>query len=362
MKKIFAIAAAVLLMIPFGLEAKVEWTKVEASELGILGKPFADTPNPYHRIDTVKYKGFTTSENRQCRMPAGYTVLFKTDADRIGVSIELGNVRDNGPFASYQGFDLYIKKDGSWLWAGRCHFPYDWNDKNAVRDLVTDMAPGEKECILYFPLCCELLSCQVCVPKGCKIEKMESQFRHRIVFHGSSFTHGISTTRSGMSYPMQFMRRTGLQVVPLGFSGNCKMQPYFADVLADVEADAYVFDPFSNPSAKVIKQYLMIFIDRMVKAHPGKPMIFQKTIYWEKDNFNTAHRAEIQARWAATDSIMSIACQKYKDVYYLVPDAARHDGESSTADGVHPNDHGYSLWEQSIEAPLLTILFKYGIR
>lgn len=354
--------ALVLLMTPFRTDAKVEWTRVEASELGILGKPFADTPNPYHRVDTVRYKGFDKTENLQCRVPAGYTVLFKTDADRIGISVEFGEIRDYDPFASYMGFDLYIKKDGSWLWAGRCHFKPEWDDKVSVRDLVTDMAPDEKECLLYLPLYSDLVSCKVCVPKGSRIEKMQSPFRHRIVFHGSSFTHGIGCSRAGMSYPMQFMRRTGLQVVPMGFSGHCMMQPYFADMLADLEADAYVFDPFSNPSAKLIEERLMGFIDRMVKAHPGKPMIFQKTIYWEKDNFNTKHAAEIRRRWAVTDSIMSIACKKYEDVYYICPDAARKDGESSTADGVHPNDHGYSLWEQSIEKPILTILFKYGIR
>lgn len=360
MKRIFLTLALAMLLVPMGLNAKVEWTKVEASELGILGKPFADTPNPYHRVDTVKYKGFDKTENLQCRVPAGYTVLFKTDADRIGVSAEFAT-SNNAPFASYMGFDLYIKKDGKWLWAGRCHFSADWDDAERVSEMVTDMAPGEKECLLYLPLYVELKSCQVCVPKGSKIEKMESQFRNRIMFHGSSFTHGISTTRSGMSYPMQFMRRTGMQVVPMGFSGHCMMQPYFADMLEDLEADAYVFDSFSNPSAKLIEQRLMGFIDRMVKAHPGKPMIFQKTIYWEKDNFNTKHAAEIQRRWAVTDSIMGVACKMYKDVYYIAPDASRHDDESSTADGVHPNDHGYSLWEQSIEKPILTILFKYGI-
>ena len=69
---------------------------------------------------------------------------------------------------------------------------------------------------------------------------------------------------------MQFMRRTGLQPITLGFNGNCKMQPYFADVLEQVEADAYVFDPFSNPNIPMIKERLRPFIERMVKAHPGK--------------------------------------------------------------------------------------------
>lgn len=360
-KKFFLATLFVLLIFPARLDAKMEWTKVEASELGLLGKPFADTPNPYHRVDTVKYKGFDKTENIQCRVPSGLSVYFKTDADRIGVSIEIGNVRDNDPFASYMGFDLYIRKDGNWLWAGRCFFPYSWDNAEAVKDLVVAMAPGEKECLLYLPLYCELNSCKICVPRGSKIEKAPSPFRHNIMIHGSSFTQGIGCSRAGMTYSAQFMRRTGMNVIQMGFSGHCMMQTYFADMLEDVEADAYIFDTFSNPSAKQIEERLPGFIERMVKAHPGKPLIFQRTIYWELDNFNTIHAAEIQRRWAVSDSILNEACRIYPDVYYIKPDAARHDGESSTADGVHPNDHGYSLWEQSIEEPVLTILRKYGL-
>lgn len=358
MKKRLFLSIA-LALVAMGVSAQ-EWKRVEASELNLVGKAF-DTPNPYHRIDTVKYKGFTSGENFQCRVPAGLAVLFKTDAGKIGVSAEFAQI-SKASYRSYRGVDLYIKKDGQWLWAGMNDFPFDHDDKDKVITVVSNMAPGEKECLLYLPLYSELNSIKVCVPEGARIESMESPFRHKIVFHGSSFTHGISTGRSGMSYPAQFMRRTGMQPVTLGFSGNCKMQPYFADVLEDIEADAYVFDPFSNPNISMIRERLLPFIDRMVKAHPGKPVIIQRTIYWEKENFDTSAQKEFSGRRALSDSLMKIACKQYRDVYYIKPDAALHNGESSTADGVHPNDNGYSVWEKSIEKPILKILRKYGIR
>lgn len=113
----------------------------------------------------------------------------------------------------------------------------------------------------------------------------------------------------------------------------------------------------------MIRERLLPFIDRMVKAHPGKPIIIQRTIYWERENFNTDSQKEYGGRRDLTDSLMPVLCKKYgPDVYYLKPDAALHNGESSTADGVHPNDNGYSVWERSIEKPLLKILRKYGIK
>lgn len=360
MKKLF-LSAIFAVLCWSANAADIVWKKVEASELNLLGKAF-DTPNPYHRVDTCVYKGFTKGENFQCRVPAGLTVMFKTNADRIGVSVLFSKDVNMGAYCSYRGFDLYIKKDGKWLWAGCTTFPYTHKDADKVREMVKDMAPGEKECLLYLPLYSEMYQCKVCVPEGSTLEALESPFRHKIVFHGSSFTHGISCTRAGMSYPMQFMRRTGLQVIPMGFSGNCRMQPRFAKVMEDIEADAYVFDPFSNPNIPTIRERLMPFIDRLVKAHPGKPIIIQRTIYWERENFNTKAQQEFQGRRDLSDSLMAIACKKYKDVYYIKPDAALHNGESSTADGVHPNDNGYSLWEASIEKPILKILAKYGIK
>ena len=41
----------------------VKYSFTEASDLTLAGKLFPNTPNPYHRVDTVKYKGFTKSEN-----------------------------------------------------------------------------------------------------------------------------------------------------------------------------------------------------------------------------------------------------------------------------------------------------------
>lgn len=360
MKKIvFSLALLVGTMFSLGAQ-QVAWRKVEASDLTLVGKAF-DTPNPYVRIDTARFKGFTKSENLQCRVPAGLAVLFSTDADRIGVSAQFGQMSD-GAYRSYRGFDLYIKKDGKWLWAGMNDFYQGHNNPEKVIDLVKNMAPGVKECMLYLPLYAETYSCKVCVPEGSMIEALESPFRHKIVFHGSSFTHGISSGRSGMSYPVQFMRRTGMQPITLGFSGNCKMQSYFADVLEEIDADAYVFDPFSNPNRPMIRERLIPFIERMVNAHPGKPIIIQRTIYWEKENFDTQAQEEFSGRRALSDSLMAIACKRFKDVYYIKPDAALHNGESSTADGVHPNDNGYSVWERSIEKPILKILRKYGIK
>ena len=62
MKKLIVLIA--LTVISVSLNAQ-KYIYTEASELNLIGKIHKQTPNPYHRVDTVKYKGFTHGENIQ---------------------------------------------------------------------------------------------------------------------------------------------------------------------------------------------------------------------------------------------------------------------------------------------------------
>ena len=68
MRKVFVIIILLCSYLTYGQTPKdVKYVFTEASELTLIGKIHEDTPNPYHRVDTVKYKGFTEKENRQVR-------------------------------------------------------------------------------------------------------------------------------------------------------------------------------------------------------------------------------------------------------------------------------------------------------
>ena len=330
----------------------------EASDLTLTGK-LIDTPNPYHRVDTVRFKGFTKSENNQVRNSAGIAVAFRTNSPTISVLTKYGDVGwpNNTGGYSARGYDLYIRRDGQWIWAGAgCP-----GDLEKPFNLISGMDGTMKECLMYLPILSEEYSVKIGVTEGSVLEPLPNPFRGRIGIFGSSFTHGISTSRAGMAYPAIFSRETGLQMLSLGCSGNCKLQDYFADVLTAADVDAFVFDSFSNPSPEQIKERLFPFIEKVQAAHPGKPLIFQRTIYREWRNFNKRTADYEARRIAVADSLMKIACKKYKDVYYIHPSASAPDHET-TQDGTHPSDRGYQLWARSIEKPIKKILRKYGIR
>ena len=363
MKKIAVLA--VLSALCLGAYAQtpkdVKYVFTEASSLNLIGKIQEGTPNPYHRVDTVKYKGFTKGENTQVRCPAGLAVVFKTNSTTISVKTEFGYEYSapNTMALAYRGYDLYIKSEGKWLWAASGATKPGHSSDNLV--LIKHMDDSEKECLLYLPIYSEVLSMKIGVQEGAMIEPIESPFRYRVGIFGSSYTHGISTSRAGMSYPMQFTRNTGIQMLSLGCSGNCKMQPYFADVLCDADVDALVFDCFSNPDAKMIEDRLFPFIEKIQAAHPDIPLIFQQTIYRESRNFNLQNERNERAKQDMAAKMMAQAVKKYKNVYFITTNATDASHETSV-DGTHPGDYGYTLWEQSIEKQILKILKKYGIK
>ena len=339
----------------------------EASKLNLIGKPLPNTPNPYHRVDTVIFKGFTTTENRQVRCPVGMAVLFRSNTSNISIATEWGyiyNTVSTMPIA-YKGYDLYIKNNkGEWQYAASGAGKQNEKEQKDTLNLIENMDGSMHDFMLYMPMYSEVNSCKIGVDQKASIESLESPFRHRIAVYGSSFTHGVSTSRSGMSWPMQFMRHTGFQIASMGSSGRCLMQPYYTTVLESMEADAFIFDTFSNPDADMIRKRLLPFIDRLIKAHPGKPLIFQRTIYRERRNFDTALEKKEAEKAKAVEEMFTELKNgkdkaKYKDVYLITPNAS--DNHETSVDGTHPNNYGYSLWSRSIEKPVKKILKRYGI-
>ena len=344
------------------MKAKDRTRYVDARELTIVGKLFPDMPHFYHRLDTSVYHGFIPKELTQIIQSSGIAIAFRTDSDRILVKTEYG-FRRVGNFATgiaLHGYDLYIKKDGKWLYASSGVAADDRQDQPFT--LIGHMDGSMHECLLYLPLYSEVLSVEIGVDEKSTLEAIDNPFRHRVGIFGSSYTHGAGASRSGLSYPAIFSRSTGIQLLSLGVSGNSKLQPAFARALADADVDAYIFDAFSNPSIAMIEERLFPFIETIQEKHPDIPLIFMKTIYCEGGNFNLAKRKHGEDRRAFVDKKMAEACRKYKNVYYIASTNATSKDHETSIEGTHPNDYGYMLWERSIEKPVLRILRKYGIR
>ena len=114
MRKVFTLCLCAILSLALAFDAGAQkWQYVDASSLTFVGKLFPNTPNPYHRLDTEVYGGFSESELRQVHQSSGVAVAFTTDAETIAVKPEYGQIYGGGNTAinAKMGFDLYIKKE-----------------------------------------------------------------------------------------------------------------------------------------------------------------------------------------------------------------------------------------------------------
>ena len=334
---------------------------VDAVELGIHGHTQKSEKYPYYRFDYTPY-GFEKGVVSHSKKSTGLYVVFKTNSSQIAASWENVPHRmgDNMTGITQHGLDLYIKKDGEWKFAsvGRVSTLPEKNKRTKV--LVKNMAEGEKECLLYLPLWCELKSLKIGIDESATIQGLPSPFRHKVIVHGSSITHGASASRPGLSYPAMLTRNLGIDFVNFGFSGLCKMQPQFLAFLKQCEADAFLFDAFSNPTLAQVESRLENFVAELVKAHPNKPLIFLQSPCDLDSRFNVEKYGRRAAINGTAEQIMKRLCKQYKDVYFLSVENVL--GVDGTIDNSHPTDLGFYRFVEAYQPKIAKILKKYGIK
>ena len=335
---------------------------VNATELGIHGHTKKTDKSPYYRFDHTLYEGFNKTVINYSKCPSGLYIVFKTNSSQI--SAKWANVKkrigDNMTGVAQLGLDLYIKDNGKWRYAavGRVSTLPEKNER--TRTIIKNLAEGEKECLIYLPGWCELTSLEIGVDEGATIEGLPKPFKHKVIVHGSSITHGASASRPALYYPALLSRNLGIDFVNFGFSGQCKMQPQFLEFLKSCEADAFLFDAFSNPSEQQIKDRLNNFVAELVKAHPGKPLIFLQSPIDLDSDFDTKKYAARLSHIATASKMMKALEKQYKDVYFLeVPNVL---GTDATVDNSHPTDLGFDRFLKAYQPKIAKILKKYGIK
>ena len=349
-----------LALIGFVSSASAEkW--VDARDLAIHGHTQKSEQHPYHRIDhaatNLNKKLATMAEEA-----AGLYVSFKTNSSFVAASWSIvpHRTRDNMSMIIQRGLDLYIKQDGEWRYAQSSRITPDPAVTSYKKLLVKRLPKEEKEFMLYLPGWSEVKSLQIGIEEGATIEGTPSPFRHKVVVYGSSITHGACASRAGMTYTAIMSRNLGIDFINFGFAGQCMMQPEFLEILQKCEADAFIFDTFSNPSAKVIEARLANFVEGITKAHPGKPLIFIQSAIPLETCVDPGKRAKRELRFGTAARIMKELQKQYKDIYLLdVKDVIGKDG---SADNTHPNDLGFSRFVDTYQPKIAKILRKYGIK
>lgn len=330
-----------------------------ATAFTLTGK-IADTKHLYHRVDTAAYPALPGAVKKLLTNSAGLAITFKTNSTAISAKwcTSRRKASANMTAIAFEGLDLYIKKDGKWQYAGVGRPKEDCSEAN----LVQHMDKSEKECLLYLPLYDETTSLEIGLDPGASASALPDPFGKRVLIYGSSILQGASASRAGLAYPARLSRETGLNYLNLGLSGNGKMEPAVADMIAEIPADAYILDCVPNSSPQMIKDRAEYLVTTIRKHHPKAPIIMVQSIVREHGFFDLKVGQYVADQNKAYQEAFLLLQKKGLQDLYFIPGADMlgkdHEG---TGDGTHPNDIGFDRMLQVLKPRFTAILKKYGI-
>ena len=358
MKNLIKTSVLALAIALFGIQAAEAALKyVDAATLTIINKIDKDC-KPFARIDAEKYE----ARKSLGRTGTGLAIVFRTNSHVIDVkwSTTSPKIGNNSTPILHSGLDLYIRDNGEWIFAGVARPKFNSTDHQYTA--VKRMADGTKECMLYLPMHNGVTSLEIGVEEEAVIEPLESPFKYKMAFIGSSITHGSSASRPGATYVARIGRELNAEMANIGLSGQCKLDDYFANIVCENSADAFIFDTFSNSTEEIINERVYNFVKRVATAHPDKPMIFLQTIKRDIGYFDLGARERNDKQRAAAEKWMKSLCKEFKNVYFINPGIILGDNHEGTVDGTHLNDLGVQCTMDYLLPKLKKILKKYGIK
>ncbi len=327
----------------------------DALQLTVTGRAF-NRVTGYDRVDTIKYNTIPAAVKKLLTNPAGMAITFTTNSNTISARWTMNAAARGLPnmtAIASSGLDLYIKLNKTWVFAGT-GVP---RGTTTEATLVTAMENGEKECLLYLPLYNAMDKLEIGVTAGSNIQALSNPFTNTIVVYGSSITQGASACRPGLAYPAQLARQYGYNFINLGLSGNGKMEPEVAGMIADINADVFILDCAANPTADEIYERTNRFVKIIRSKHPVAPIVMIQSVVREGGTFNVNIRGRVAAQNKAfkdefekliKDGITNLHI--IESVNFLGTD---HEG---TIDGTHPTDVGFSRFIEAIIPKLMPVI------
>jgi hypothetical protein len=319
------------------------WYDIRA--LGIEGQAWAETKAPFDRLPAKAEKLVRPEVWGLSRQSAGLAVRFVTDARTLSVRWTLTNKRlemPHMPATGVSGLDLYVKTpDAKYRWVANGRPAAQTNTAKLFDGL--DATP--REFLLYLPLYNGVESVEIGLPKEATLKKAPPRPEDRqkpIVFYGTSITQGGCASRPGMVHTAILGRRFDRPVINLGFSGNGKMEPELAKLLAEIDAAVYVLDCLPNLTAPEVTERTAPFVNILREARPTTPILLV-----EDRTYTSGHLLKGLAdrnkasRAALKEAFESLTKAGVKNLHYLRGDLLLGDDSEATVDGSHPTDLGF---------------------
>lgn len=318
-----------------------------ANELPLEGKGWGETAGVFSRLPEKWQAAVSNEVWRHSLNSAGLAVTFQSDASVIKVrwrprrDNHMPHMTDIGT----KGSDLYAwsEKENAWRWVGSSK---NWGSgPNYEATLTSGLDSCFKKFLLYLPLYDGLDSLWLGVPSQASIRPFKRSYKiaKPVVFYGTSITQGGCASRPGMTYPAIIGRRLDVATINLGFSGAGKMELPMAQLLAEIDAAAYVIDCLPNMTPEMVNERVVPFIRELRRLRPTTPIILVSSIEYE-NAWDVAETAQLLR--AKNENLLQaykqLTHEKVKRLYLIKSSRMNNLTLDATVDGVHLTDLGFT--------------------
>ncbi len=334
---------------------KVDWHDVRS--WGVEGKGWADTARFYDRLPAKAEKAVRAPVWSLSRHSAGMLARFETDATEIyarhsllSASLALPHM----PATGVSGLDLYARDaEGRDRWLAVTKPA----EQRMELKVASGIDPGRRLYTVYLPLYNGTESLEIGVPAGAAFAPVPPRKERPIVFYGTSIMHGACASRPGMAIPAIVGRRLGRPTINLGFSGNGRMEPEVAELLAELDPCAYAVDCLPNMDATAVAERAAPLVRTLRKARPATPILLVEDRSFTSAAFLKARREHhAVSRAALRKAHAELLAEGVKGLATLEGEGLLGDDGEAATDGSHPSDLGMARYADAYEKALRPLI------
>lgn len=333
----------------------------DASQFKILGKVYPDSLPIYARIpafrkDVTRYEVYELGQHS-----AGISIRFRSNSPDIYLKWNTlyNNTMTHMADLGTRGLDLYCMTDsGKWRYIG----PGRPMGNPTIWTASADMEPEMREYLIHLSLYDAVGKLEIGIDNGYVIEQpvLNSPRReHPVVIYGTSLQHGACASRPGMAECNILQRELDNEVINLGFSANGHLDYEIAEMMAQVDAAAYLMENIPNSSVDEILNKTEKFVRILRDARPDVPIIFIEDPKFPGIPFNKKTTATVEAKNKALRQVYEkMVADGMTNTYYIEQSRLQPADGDATADEYHFTDIGFRHYCDQILPILRKILNK----
>ena len=331
----------------------------DARLLGVEGQGWSDTAAPYDRLPARAEATVREAVWGLSRHSAGLCVRFVTDATALRVKWKLTSASlamPHMPATGVSGVDLYVRHEGTWRWLA-CGFPTA--EANEVA-LFSEIPPGEREYRLYLPLYNGVSEVALGLPAEASLQlppPYAAGHEKPLVFYGTSITQGGCASRPGMVHTAILGRRFERPVINLGFSGNGRLEPEVAELMAELDPAVFIVDCLPNVGAEDVASRTEPLVTILRAARPETPILLvEDRTYSNAFLIQSSRQRNDSSRQAFRAAYERLSSAGVVGLHYLAGEHLLGEDNEGTVDSSHPTDLGFVRQADAFEAALQPIL------